>query len=217
MVKGSAELRREAEQAAEQVIASSAATERRPELVQPKTEAEERREVATLEEITWDVLSAHTFAETLHGYLMENVRLADEKAAFLFGGIAAVLGFLYSNGIMKSWLVNPSHWHIGNALAFVAVVGLASGAVLALLVVAPRFAGSAEGLIYWRSISRHKSARTYADQVIRTSATGLTFAQLENCYELAHLCKHKYRAVNAALRSGCVGLAATVMYLVFFA
>ncbi len=38
-------------------------------------------------------------------------------------------------------------------------------------------------------------------------------AKLEHCYELATVCRRKYRMLTAAIWIGSVGLAAAVLYL----
>lgn len=159
--------------------------------------------------------TANSFAVEIHTYVRQNIAWADQKAAFLFAAVTAVLAYLHKDGATRRWLVDPSRWQIPDALACLAVLGLVGGAICALLAVAPRFRGSPQGMIYWKAIASFGRAKDYADRVVASEASALTRAKLEHCYELAQICRRKYRAVNIAIWSGSLGLGAAVAYLAF--
>jgi len=156
------------------------------------------------------------FASDIHKYIREYIHNADQKAAFLFAAVAAMLAYLHGKGITKLWLKDPRQWALGEAIACLAVVGLVVGAVGAILVVVPRLKGAARGLVFWKSIALFESAKDYASSVSKLEAAELTSARLEHCYELACVCRRKFRGVAVALWCGGVGLAASTIYLALF-
>lgn len=161
-------------------------------------------------------LAPDAFVERTHSYLWANVVLADQKAGFLFAGLAATLAYIHEKGISQRWLVNPKTWGPGSWLEFLAVAGLIVGAALALLVVLPRFSGARRGVVYWKAITGFKSAGTYVGHVRERSPSDLHEEMLRHCFELAQVAEKKFRLFNLALWSGAVGLVATLLSLAVF-
>jgi hypothetical protein len=156
------------------------------------------------------------FEERTHSYLWENVVLADQKAAFLFAGLAATLAYLHEKGISRRWLADPRAWGLENWLAFLAVVGLLGGAALALLVVLPRFSGATRGVVYWKAIAGFESGSRYARHVRSLSQSDLHEAILSHSFELAQIAKRKFRVFHLALWTGAVGLVSALLHLALF-
>lgn len=156
------------------------------------------------------------FEERTHSYLWENVVLADQKAAFLFAGLAATLAYLHEKGISRRWLADPRAWGLENWLAFLAVAGLLGGAALALLVVLPRFSGATRGVVYWKAIAGFESGGSYARHVRSLSQGDLHEAILSHSFELAQIAKRKFRVFNLALWVGAVGLVSALLHLALF-
>lgn len=162
-----------------------------------------------------DADARERFAESAHQYVREYIRLADQKATFLFTGATALLAFLYKNDVSARWLKPVMQWNILDTVVFVAMTALALGVLLALLVVIPRTPGSRRGFLFWEAIAEYDSARQYSDELGLLSSATLFQVKTEHCFDLARVCRKKYRALRAAMWAGAVGLAASVFVFLF--
>jgi hypothetical protein len=153
------------------------------------------------------------FASSVHTYINDYISVVDQNAAFLFAAVGTTLAFLNTKGLTKLWIKNPAEWSLSEALTFLAVVGLLASAAASLFAVLPRKKGSNTGLVFWRSISRCRSADEYARLVLGTEPTELTTAKLQHCFELSQICARKYRALGWGLWCGGIGFVATLIYL----
>jgi multisubunit Na+/H+ antiporter MnhB subunit len=145
----------------------------------------------------------------------EYIRLADQKATFFFAGATALLAFLYRNDVSARWLKPPIMWNLLDVVALVAMVALAIGAVLALLVVIPRTPGSKRGYIFWEAIAEYRSGRDYADELSALSPATLYQIKAEHTFDLAHVCRRKYKMLRWSLWVGAVGLGAALIVFLF--
>lgn len=155
------------------------------------------------------------FAGTVHGYLLGQIQLADAKAALLFAATSAALGYLHEKApgfvtrpILTNALTTPRVILIGAAIA------LLIGAILALVVILPRFGGAVRGLIYWRAVAGKGTAADYAASVLGAGPSGLLEEHLKHCHELARICRRKFIWLNASLWCGGIGLLLSVLFLV---
>jgi len=162
-----------------------------------------------------DAEARERFAEAAHQYVREYIRLADQKASFLFTGATALLAFLYKNEVSARWLKPVMEWNILDTLAFVAMTALALGVLLALLVVIPRTSGSRRGFLFWEAITEYDSGRQYSDELRLLSAATLSQVKAEHCFDLARVCRTKYRILRAAIWTGAVGIAASLFVFLF--
>lgn len=160
--------------------------------------------------------SVDSFASDVHGYIREYIQFADQKASFLFAGVAAMIAFLHAKGVTKLWLKDIGQWALPDAVAFIAVAGLLLGAILAVSAILPRLRGKSRGIVFWGAITRFKDGKEYATHVQQCAAENLAAAKLEHCHELAWVCQRKYRIVAWALWCGSIGLVASVVYLAFY-
>ena len=153
------------------------------------------------------------FAGEVHQYVREYIRNADQKAAFFFASATALLAFLHSRGAATRWLKAPAGWSLSDTLAFIAMVGLALGAVVLLAVVFPRLKGSKRGIIYFSGIAEYETSTEYADDVSRRALPDFVRAKLQHGHELANVCRRKYRTLVVGLWIGSVGAGAALLYL----
>ena len=161
-------------------------------------------------------VSAHAaFAESVHQYIREYIRFADQKATFVFTGATALLAFLYKNGVSGRWLKPIMQWNILDTVAFVAMIALAAGALVTLWVVIPRTPGSRRGFVFWEAIAEYGSGREYADELWRLSTPSLFQVKAEHCLDLARVCRQKYRLLRCGLWICAVGLAASLVVFLF--
>ncbi len=150
------------------------------------------------------------FAEETHQYIREYIRLADQKATFFFTGGTALLAFLYNKGVSTHWLKPLMTWNILDVTAFLAMAALSFAILASLLVVIPRTPGSLRGYLFWEAIAEFESARAYADDLSQMSSASLFQIKTEHSYELARVCRRKYKLLRLALRVGAVGLGAAL-------
>lgn len=162
-----------------------------------------------------DADARERFAEATHQYVREYIRHADQKASFLFTGATALLAFLYKNDISSRWLKPVMLWNILDTLAFLAMTALALAVLFALWVVVPRTSGSRRGYLFWEAIAEYDNGRQYSDELRLLSRASLCQIKAEHCFELAKVCRAKYRILRIAIRTGAVGLAAAVLVFLF--
>ena len=162
-----------------------------------------------------DVEARTQFIGTVHEYIRDNIKLADQKATFFFTGATALLAFLYRNDVSSRWLKPPMEWNLLDMAAFLAMVALAVGAFLALLVVIPRTPGSRRGFIFWEAIAEYDNGREYSDDLSVLSPATLFQLKAEHSFVIARVCRAKYRWLRWALCVGAVGLAAALFVFLF--
>lgn len=158
--------------------------------------------------------NTHKYGALVHSYIREYISAADRKASFVFTIGAALLVYLYEKGIVVSWLKNPNTWVSGEILAFIAISGLSVSCMLAVAVVFPKLKGSRRGFIFWESIAEFETASSFSDAAQQLRGPSLTNELLKHVYEIAHVCKEKYRILNWSLRIGAIGAISTILYLI---
>ena len=155
------------------------------------------------------------FSAFAHQYIRDNIKLADQKATLFFTGATALLAFMYNENVSARWLKPPMQWNIFDTIAFVSMVALAAGAFLALLVIIPRTLGSRRGFLFWEAIAEYETGRQYSDELSLLSGPSLAQVKAEHCYDLAVVCRQKYRMLRCALWTGAVGLAGALFVFLF--
>ncbi len=155
------------------------------------------------------------FAEQVHQYIREYIRFADQKAGFFFAVYTALLAFLYRNEVSARWMKPVMNWNIIDTLGFIAMAGLSVSALLCAYVVIPRLAGSRRGYMFFEAIAEYPSARDYSDDIATKTAASLAQIKSEHCYDLAKVCRSKYKMLRVALWAGSIGLAASLAVLLF--
>jgi hypothetical protein len=106
-------------------------------------------------------------------------------------------------------------WNGLDVMAFVAMAALAAGAFLSLLVIIPRRPGSRRGFLLWEAIAQYGTGRQYADELWLLSPASLFQVKATHCFDLAKVCRRKYRMLRYALGTGAVGLAAALGVFLF--
>lgn len=157
-----------------------------------------------------DIQARLQFAEATHQYIRSYIAAADQKAIFFFTGSTALLAFLFRNGVSTRWLKPVMQWNIIDTFGFVAMVALAIGAMGALFVIIPRTPGSRRGFIFWEAIAEYDTGRHYADELSVLSPASLFQVKAEHCFDLAGVCRKKYRYLRWALWICSVGLVASL-------
>ncbi len=154
------------------------------------------------------------FADETHKYIREYIRLADQKAGFIFTACAALLALLYQKGVFQYLLKPPNEWHF-SVLALLSVLCLSLAAFSSICVVVPRFKGHHRGYIFWNSIAGYEYSTQYYDTISDLSQSDLIRAKLEHCYELAKVCRSKYVMLRWSFLAGLFSLFFLVPLLLF--
>jgi hypothetical protein len=198
-------------------VPTAAVREPLPTPTEPATVAPEEKQPSAVgpSGTRGDAEAKADFASFAHQYFRDYINLADQKATFFFTGTTALLAFLYSRNVSARWLKPLMTWNILDTVAFVAMAALAGGAFLALLVVIPRTPGSRRGFLFWEAVAEYATGRQYADELWLLSPPSLFQVKAEHCFELAKVCRRKYRMLRWALWTGAVGLAGSLFVFLF--
>jgi hypothetical protein len=121
------------------------------------------------------------FADELHQYVREYIRLADQKATFLFASATAILAYLHKHGLTNRWIKSPMLWNINDMIAFFATVGLGVSALAYVITVMPRLKGSRRSLIYFAGIRELDSADRKAKK-LKCRAPAAVWARALSAY-----------------------------------
>jgi hypothetical protein len=148
----------------------------------------------------------------LHTYVTDHIKLADQKAAFVFTVAAAMLCYLFKNDVHEMWLKSIAAWSLLDGCAFVAMVTLALSLVAACLVVRPRLERSHDGTVFFRCISKYPSAAEYTADVLRGD-TDLKEALLMHVFDLSRVCERKYRVLAFSIWLGMLGIGSSIVVL----
>jgi hypothetical protein len=153
------------------------------------------------------------FSEETHNYVREYIRNADQKAAFFFAALTAILAFLNSQNVPSRWLKNVQQWSFIDALGLVSMLGLAGGAAILLAVVFPRLKGSRRGLLFFNAIAEYDNSAEYADDVLAQTLDDLIRTKLQHCYDLSKICGAKYHTLRIGFWVGSIGAATALLFL----
>jgi hypothetical protein len=155
------------------------------------------------------------FTEELHQYTREYIRNADQKASFFFAAATGALSILVGKGVaMRWWFIAPNSWSVTNVFAFLATVFLGISSFGFLSVIFPRLKSSnGNSVFFFGSIATWKNASEYADSVSRLSQEELVRLKLEHVYDLARICRLKFRALAIGFWAGAVGAVVAILYL----
>lgn len=154
------------------------------------------------------------YADEIHQYIREYIRLADQKAAFFFAVSASVLAYLNSKGFMAVWLSSPCGWGAIETLSFSSMLLLCASAVACFFAVRPRLAGSEKGVIFFSSVSSYENQQEYAKAVASLSPASMCEEKLKHVYEISMVCRRKYQSLFYAIWFGGLGLVSTVALLI---
>jgi hypothetical protein len=153
------------------------------------------------------------FAEETHRYIREFIRIADRKAAFFFTAATALLAFLYSEEASVWWRAPIPQWGSRGVISFLAMLLLVIGDVLLLIVVLPSLKGSKRGIIFFDAIAECETGKDYRDEVVSKNLAELVHTKLQHVWELARLCRQKYRYLTWGCWTAAAGAVFCLIYL----
>ncbi len=156
------------------------------------------------------------FAAETQSYIVDHIRLADEKAAFFFAASSAILYLLFNS--MQKHLASPlAAWALSDVVGILAMTILGIACLTGLGVVTPRLGRVGTDLIFFRAIAQFGSRESYVKETMAISNAELIGEKLGHCYDLAKVCDRKYRALAWELRTLFFGLVLAASYFVFLA
>jgi hypothetical protein len=159
-------------------------------------------------------LGSHVeFSDAVHNYIREYICNADQKAAFFFAAMTALLAFLNSQHVPTRWLKDIQQWTFVDGLGFVSMVGLAAGAGALFSVVFPRLKGSRRGLLFFNAIQEYDNCDEYVRDVVCRSPDEIVRIKLQHCYDLSVVCAAKYRTLRIGFWIGSVGAGTALAFL----
>jgi hypothetical protein len=150
------------------------------------------------------------FAEEAHHYISECIRVADQKAAFLFAAGTAVVAFLFEKAepLLGKHPLNGSDW-----LLIIAMCVVTISAVMAALVVRPRFLSKAlRSYIFWEDVAK-LGAKQYSNEMMKKNPVEFISSKFANCHQLSLLCHNKYLYLSWAIVVGLLGYFLTIVYI----
>lgn len=152
-----------------------------------------------------DVPAKAGYASEHGGYINSYIALADTKAAWLFAIPAAGLAYLAGQPEFWSLVSTPGAGWL-KLLAVIATIALLGSAAAAFAVIVPRLGGSPRGIFYFGAVAARTSADSFLDELAPMSESDLLNARLRHNFEIARLCRRKYRALRVATWIGLIGL-----------
>lgn len=155
------------------------------------------------------------FADETHQYVREYIQQADQKAAFFFAGSTALIAFLHKANLVKLWMKLPTQWVFVDMLSLLATIGLAVSAFACLATIFPRLKGSKRGHIFFSAIAEFETRKEYALDVLHREPGELIEAKLCHVHDLAIICRAKFTILKLGQWAGAVGVASTVLLLLF--
>lgn len=158
------------------------------------------------------------FSNQTKTYLLEMIKMADDKAKAAFGVAGALLVFLF-NAPPKVHIDTQAsiNWtHLCGAIVWaVSVMGLLVSSALAFFVLLPRMKTAVRGLTFFASVAAWDSPEAYADELGKRSTLNLDRQNAMHNFELAGVAVRKYRALNLTMVIGAAGFGALLVFLVF--
>ncbi|MES2442857.1 MAG: Pycsar system effector family protein [Pseudomonadota bacterium] len=149
------------------------------------------------------------FAANQAQHVITNIAMADTKATWTFAVLAGVIGYVVSQTDVVSAVVSAERPWLA-ALAGLALAALLLGAGAAFLVILPRTSGAPGGIFFFGAVAVRADAGAYLDELQPLSHGALIEARIRHNFEIARVCRRKYRVLRLAMLSGVIGLGLAV-------
>ncbi len=151
-----------------------------------------------------------------HQYVNDFIKLADQKAAFVFALSTAILMLFYKASVQSKFVKPLQTWSLLDGLYFLAVCLLIVSAFLAFLVVKPRLKPSKpSGLIFWESVAKFDNTNEYFGKILGLNQQGVLQELFDHHYRLSQVCKRKYAFLNASVFVCGVGVIVSLFLIIF--
>lgn len=156
------------------------------------------------------------FALRNHQYVNDFIKLADQKAAFVFTLSSGLLVLFYQISVFQRFTKSLAQWSLLDGLYFIAVALLVGSSFCAFWAVKPRLKpAKPSGLVFWESVASFADANEYLKRVLDLSISGVVQELLDHHYRLSHVCKRKYTFLNISILCGGVGVILSMVLMIF--
>ena len=157
------------------------------------------------------------FAQFVHQYLREQIAFADQKAAFVFAGTAALLAYLRETQVFGTALRSSGPiTGFARGSAVLAIGALIATALLALVVVFPRLRTSnRDGLVFWAAVRRAGRTQDEYMNVVRSLDSAATREEVaRHAYDLAGIAQRKYSVLRLAILFGIASFGLVLAHVI---
>ena len=149
-----------------------------------------------------------------HKYVSDVIKFADQKAAFVFTIVSAILALYYNSGWFHHFLQPLRHWTTLDYLYFVASYCLLASAFCAFWTVKPRLRPyTPSGLLFWESVVTYPTSEDYCNAVMHLTDHSSVREIVDHQYQLSKISKSKYLFLNASVLFAGVGFVLTVLLI----
>lgn len=163
-----------------------------------------------------DKLERYNFNRHIHTYLLEQVKLSDDKAKAVFTISAGILLYLFNRDVP----VYPSllafqyvgEWTI-RITSYASMFFLFLSAVFSLVVLYPNLAGAKKGYIFFQAINVFDSPQSYCLEISKLSSDEMNSELIKHNYELSSVVTRKYKNLNKSFFSGVCGFLLMLLYI----
>lgn len=157
------------------------------------------------------------FNSLTKSYLLEMIKMADDKAKAAFGVSAALLVYLVNTppDVIIDANTAPNWPHAFAVIIWIlAALGFATTSALSFFVLLPRMNTAIKGLTFFASIAEWESPEAYAEEVGRRTRTSLDRNTAMHNFELSNVAVKKYRSLNLSMLIGVFGFGLLIVFLV---
>lgn len=159
---------------------------------------------------------ASAFNFQVKSYLLEMIKMADDKAKACFAVSTAILVYLFNVKPNSSFAVGrPVDWSftLQSAIWTTSSIVLLISSALSFFVLLPRMGTSVRGIIFFSSIAEFESASHYAENISMRNSTALFKHGAMHNFELSTVAVKKYKALRRAMTSGFFGVMLLLLFL----
>jgi hypothetical protein len=154
-----------------------------------------------------------------HAYTNDYIRFADTKAGAVIAWCSGLIAALFAAKVHHHFM-HASNSTVLGLLALVAFAALSAGLLAAFGAIHPRLWSSTEqvGFIFWERVRRHRDAAAFWEELKKHQAAAcLTEETAGHLYDLAGICKSKYRWVAWSMWLALAGSVAGALVVLFTA
>jgi hypothetical protein len=159
--------------------------------------------VPTNQELVVKNPSPTEFLWHVHGNLSEQIKFADQKAAFVAVAATGVMGGLRSLGVFGQDQAYGVVYKVVGALAC-AFLAACLGACFVSIAPRRRFT-SPKGFIFWGAIAAYDTGDEFHQELLAATPEDITEHLSHQTYALGRICKEKYAWLNLAIVFAIMG------------
>lgn len=145
-----------------------------------------------------------------HQYVGDIIKFGDQKAAFVFTIVSAMLALHFNSHWFYHFLKPLAHWAALDYLYFTATYSLLVAAICAFWTVKPRLkASTPSGLVFWECVAKYATCEDYYTAVVHLTDHSAVKEIIDHQYQLSKICHSKYLYLNASVLFAGIGFVVT--------